>query len=635
MRKHTPSITILLALLLSFGSATFTPANAAGPVDLTPETSGISNARGDIPFYSQFSRSTDGRVIAQIFSLEDTRQLILSFSNNFGATWSSKSLGRLSVDQSGPRVMVSGDGSSISAFWLDGTWNQINSVMWNVTSSDSGQSWGSPTLIGAGIALSKMQIKWVAGSESGKDQMVVFLTEAVSNSTDTPQHLYIGSSNDFGRTWRVHQSTATGLLQLYGDAIVSSDGRTMSYIYESYGNKETRGAFNIATSVDGGKTWSSESRSLPNPSGSTGLKFVSISSEQIIILDPLSAILLSVDKGISFKKLTSISGYFPKTIVSNSGSSIIVVTTEITASERKVVLTRTDDRGLSWVKMNPLASAGQFINMAASADLKTIAVVMIDGSNATYIQISSDGGVTWSAPKNLLEERRYLMKNPSMDFDMNALIFNESKKQFYFAYQELATTPRVTSSLRGVDIKLASIELEGNGSSSEYFDQTYLVPLFTKYNFSDLEVEGTREHYSFAGWSLEPEGITYVTSGHVIEGDMKVYAQWEPLPKYAISYVSNGILSKALSKVSFWSDEDISVSAALGIKNGYGFAAWNTSKNGSGTEYLPGDRIYDLTSDLTLYAIGGVKSTIICSNGKSVKKVNGFKPTCPTGYKKR
>ena len=82
-----------------------------------------------------------------------------------------------------------------------------------------------------------------------------------------------------------------------------------------------------------------------------------------------------------------------------------------------------------------------------------------------------------------------------------------------------------------------------------------------------------------------------------------MYAQWQALPLFSVTYDPNGGTGGTTdsgiasgTQYSVKSDTAASVSRA-----GFTFTGWNTEAGGGGTTYQAGSTI-DVTSDVTLYA---------------------------------
>jgi len=114
--------------------------------------------------------------------------------------------------------------------------------------------------------------------------------------------------------------------------------------------------------------------------------------------------------------------------------------------------------------------------------------------------------------------------------------------------------------------------------------------------------------YEFAGWNTSDDGSGAIyTEGDsfTITGNTILYAQWSPLPTYAVTYKPNGAStgSVPIDTNSYQGAASAMIMGNTGnlAKTGYDFAGWNTSATGCGTGYAAGDSV-TITGNITLYA---------------------------------
>jgi len=112
--------------------------------------------------------------------------------------------------------------------------------------------------------------------------------------------------------------------------------------------------------------------------------------------------------------------------------------------------------------------------------------------------------------------------------------------------------------------------------------------------------------YAFSGWNTAADGTgTTYAAGAVYSGNapLTLYAKWEPMT-YTVSYHANGSTSGTIP-ASQTKGYDVSLTLATNsgnlAKTGYSFAGWNTSANGTGTNYAAGGT-YSINAAVTLYA---------------------------------
>jgi hypothetical protein len=110
--------------------------------------------------------------------------------------------------------------------------------------------------------------------------------------------------------------------------------------------------------------------------------------------------------------------------------------------------------------------------------------------------------------------------------------------------------------------------------------------------------------YSFAGWFSAPTGGVLVGgAGTAIAptSPETLYAQWQALPTYTVTFVSNGSTT-SISPVDglVGSTATIPASATLSLP-GFTFEGWNTLADGSGVTYAAGQS-FTPTGGMDLYA---------------------------------
>jgi uncharacterized repeat protein (TIGR02543 family) len=115
----------------------------------------------------------------------------------------------------------------------------------------------------------------------------------------------------------------------------------------------------------------------------------------------------------------------------------------------------------------------------------------------------------------------------------------------------------------------------------------------------------TRTGYSFKGWFTEPDGGVEYFANSIITGDIKLYAQWEPVV-YHISFDLNDPSSSVTIE-----NKSVSYGVSIGklpsvpllvpSRTGYTLDGWNTKKDGSGYKYEDNE-VYQETDNITLYA---------------------------------
>jgi len=111
----------------------------------------------------------------------------------------------------------------------------------------------------------------------------------------------------------------------------------------------------------------------------------------------------------------------------------------------------------------------------------------------------------------------------------------------------------------------------------------------------------TTNGYAFVNWNTSSDGTgTSYASGasYTANADITLYAQW--MPTYTIEYNANNG-SDAPGNQTKIHNVALTLSNAVLTRTGYVFSNWNTSADGTGTSYAPGE-ICTRNSNVTLYA---------------------------------
>ena len=121
----------------------------------------------------------------------------------------------------------------------------------------------------------------------------------------------------------------------------------------------------------------------------------------------------------------------------------------------------------------------------------------------------------------------------------------------------------------------------------------------------------SREGYRFLSWNTSANGLgTSYQPGETIpsvSGDITLFAQWEgtgPLQSF-IEYYNNAPYPPAYNMPAPTpvTGGSAVISTQIPIRPGYTFAGWNTSPDGIGLTYQPGQLVSGLDAGLGLYAM--------------------------------
>lgn len=137
--------------------------------------------------------------------------------------------------------------------------------------------------------------------------------------------------------------------------------------------------------------------------------------------------------------------------------------------------------------------------------------------------------------------------------------------------------------------------------------------------------------YSFAGWFVAASGgsalgATYAPSGY---GNITIYAQWTANAQ-TIGYNANSGTG-SIASVSTVTGATVSLDpGTLMVRTGYTLLKWNTSANGSGTDYALSASATVPATGLTLYAIWQAINYGVTYNANGA--TSGTAPTDATNY---
>lgn len=112
----------------------------------------------------------------------------------------------------------------------------------------------------------------------------------------------------------------------------------------------------------------------------------------------------------------------------------------------------------------------------------------------------------------------------------------------------------------------------------------------------------TREGYLFKGWNTAQNGtgVNYAT-GTVSKENVILYAQWEKLIYYTLTYDTQGGYFNGDMKKKYLSGSTAVVTSEVPQKPGYVFAGWNTKADGTGISYIAATAI-NMGTNIVLYA---------------------------------
>jgi uncharacterized repeat protein (TIGR02543 family) len=109
--------------------------------------------------------------------------------------------------------------------------------------------------------------------------------------------------------------------------------------------------------------------------------------------------------------------------------------------------------------------------------------------------------------------------------------------------------------------------------------------------------------YTFSGWYSNSELTNQFDFNSKIVSNITLYAKWTALT-YTIDYSANGAEAGSVPQSSiktYGVDTNIAYNSGALAKSGYSFVGWNSSTDGTGTDYGVGE-VYSVNSSMTLYA---------------------------------
>ncbi len=254
-----------------------------------------------------------------------------------------------------------------------------------------------------------------------------------------------------------------------------------------------------------------------------------------------------------------------------------------------------------------------------------------DGSGATYAS-----GALYTANAALTLYAQWKINTYTVTYNANGGAGAPSSQTKTYGID--LTLSSVTPSRTGYSFKNWNTAANGSGTSyapgsnytgnanltlyAQWIPNTYVVSYDanggtgapasqTKTHDIDLtlsSVKPTRTGYSFTGWNTRADGngVSY-PSGAVYKGNtnLALYAQWQPI-QYTIVFDGNGHTAGSTASMTMQYNESKPLTENGFIKTDHRFTGWNTSADGTGTDYTDKQTVQNLsTTDgatITLYA---------------------------------
>jgi len=121
---------------------------------------------------------------------------------------------------------------------------------------------------------------------------------------------------------------------------------------------------------------------------------------------------------------------------------------------------------------------------------------------------------------------------------------------------------------------------------------------------TSLPTPPARDGYTFDGWFTSETGGTKVTTNHVFNSNVTIYAQWTEIPVilYTVTYNINGGTGTTPAAQTVDEGSSVMLSDGSGLTmSGFTFDGWNINENGTVTNYAA-DSYFTPSDNITLYA---------------------------------
>jgi uncharacterized repeat protein (TIGR02543 family) len=206
---------------------------------------------------------------------------------------------------------------------------------------------------------------------------------------------------------------------------------------------------------------------------------------------------------------------------------------------------------------------------------------------------SSDASVTLPGNTGVLNKTNYTFNGWNTNsagtgthYDIGASFPLSASVTLYAEW--LANSYTLTYNANGADSGTVPNPTTGRGA------------LTTETNSGNLVKAG----YTFGGWNTAADGTgttVAVSSSYTPTQNTTLFAKWNALPVYTISYNGNGSTGGAVpTATSSYANQTVAGAGTM-VRSSYVFLGWNTLANGTGTNYAAG-ATYSAAASVTLYA---------------------------------
>jgi hypothetical protein len=327
--------------------------------------------------------------------------LLLFSAVVYGDTWSANK--RLTNNIGGsysPAIAV--DGSNIYVVWYDNTPGNVE--IYFKQSVDGGITWTANKRLTNNAADSMGPAITVDGSNI----YVVWYDYLPENS-----EIYFKRSVDGGVTWTANKQLTNNAGDSFCPAI-AVDGSKIYAFWHNFAQDADNAEIYFKRSVNGGLSWAAEKR-ITNNAGNSIFPAIAVDGSKIYVVwedntpgNDEIYFKRSVDGGITWtanKRLTTFAGYSVSPAIAVNGSNIYVVWCDSKTGSYEIYFKRSVNGGVTWTAEKNLSNnSGYSWYPAIAVNGLNICVVWYDytpGNAEIYYKRSDDGGVTWTANKQL------------------------------------------------------------------------------------------------------------------------------------------------------------------------------------------------------------------------------------------
>ncbi len=286
------------------------------------------------------------------------------------------------------------DGSTVTALWdLRGGGGPRAS-----TSTDDGTSWSAP-------------VRLDEPGRGGQDSTLVRDDARVTafwlGYENSGLRLQTASSTDDGLSWSAPQTISTSFVNFSPVAVTDGETITVAWTSQGFGVSTVE----VASSTDGGATWTAP-RVLSALGGFADNVRVATNGSSITVVwrDSLDGSIQeshSSDAGENWSspQILAAPGSDPgePAVVASAGAFTVAWRTAL--SDTQIVVSRSTNGGTTWSTPTPISGVADFVNQPRLAQSGALIVAMWSsetaGVSAFQSARSSDGGLTWSTPRDI------------------------------------------------------------------------------------------------------------------------------------------------------------------------------------------------------------------------------------------